>query len=136
MRRYAVVERIVGNKMTVRMPCEPACEGCAVGSICGEGEKEKRLELSFKEGEKFIEGETVLLSGRDSQGMGAIFLAFIGPMLGMVGVTAGGLVLGWGEVVSGLGGLLFLGIYFGGLYIWRGSMEKRFKLTVHKQHPL
>ncbi|MDR3129727.1 MAG: SoxR reducing system RseC family protein [Tannerellaceae bacterium] len=136
MRKYAVVERVVGDKMIVRVPCESACGGCVAGAMCSEEGNEKKIELSIKKGEKFTEGETVLVSGRASQGIQAVFIAFVWPMLGILVVTAGGLALGWGEAVSALGGLLFAGVYFGSLYIWRGSMEKRFELTVQKQYPL
>jgi positive regulator of sigma E activity len=128
IRRKGVVEQVEGDKMTVRLTCSPACAGCGAGAACGEGERERLVVVRLDKGESFPVGEKVVVSGRTSQGTAAVFLAFVLPLMGMLAVTAGVTFLGGSEMAAGAWGLLFVGGYFGVMYLLRKHLEKPFAL--------
>jgi sigma-E factor negative regulatory protein RseC len=134
IRQEGVVEQVDDDKMTVRIVCPSACGACGAKTLCGDGGKEKTVKVHLKEGERFLRGETVTVSGRTSQGALAVLMAFVFPLTGLLAVMAGGTWMEWGEMAVGAWCLLFVGGYFSSVYLLRHRLEGRFELSVQKEN--
>ena len=70
--------------------------------------------------------EEVLLCGKSSLGLQAVFLAFVIPLIIVCTTIAVGTYLQWEETTSGLTGLLLLVPFYSILYFLRDKLKKRF----------
>ena len=127
-----VIEKIEGNLVFVRITQQSACSGCHAKSMCAASEcKDKIIEVSDYTG-NFRVNENVMICGESSLGLLAVLLAFILPLIIIVGAIVAGNSLQWKETTSGLCSLLVLAIYYCILYFLRDKLKKRFVFTLRK----
>lgn len=127
-----IIEKIEKNTIFVRIIQHSACSGCHAQSMCAASErKEKIIEVPDSSG-KFHIGEEVSICGKSSLGLQAVLLAFVFPLLVVVGAIVAGSALQWEETTSALAGLLVLILYYFILYFFRDKLKKRFIFTVEK----
>lgn len=74
-------------------------------------------------------GQTVVVEGSVDQGLKAVLLAYALPLVLMVVVLFGVTRLS-NEDAGGLCALLFLGIYYGILYLFRNRLDRKFRFVV------
>lgn len=127
-----IIEKIDSGTVYVRIIQQSACSGCHAKSMCAASEsKEKIIEVPDNSG-KFHVNEEVQLCGRSSLGLKAVFLAFVLPLIIVVGAIAAGTSMQWEETTSGLTGLLLLIPYYCILYFLRDKLKKQFIFTLKK----
>lgn len=127
-----VIERIDGHTVFVKIVQQAACSTCAAHDLCCASErKEKLIELTDYSG-RFHVGETVLIVGETSLGLQAVALAFVLPLLIVLGAVIAGTEWGWEETTCGLVALLLLLPYYYILYLLRDRLKKRFVFTLKK----
>ena len=127
-----IVERIGKEAVFVRITQRSACSGCHAKSMCSASEqKEKVIEVPDRSGVFFVD-ERVELCGENRLGMEAVLLAFVLPLVIVVGMVALGLSCGMSESLSGVIGLLLLAPYYGLLYLMRDRLKRRFVFTLRK----
>ena len=126
-----VVEKIDGNKCYVRILQHSACAGCSAHKLCNSSEsKEKVVEALLTETELQV-GDTVDVEGTVTQGLRAVYICYLIPLLFMVVFLFIGERIG-GDI-AGIGfSLLFLAIYYAILYLCRNSIGQHFGFTIHK----
>jgi sigma-E factor negative regulatory protein RseC len=127
-----VVEKIAGHSVYVKIVQQSACAGCHAKSMCMAADsKEKVIEVPDSSGLYHI-NEPVTVCGESSMGMQAVLLAFVLPLLLVVGAIVFGTYNKWDDGLSALGGLLLLLPYYGVLYLLRDKLKKRFIFTLKK----
>lgn len=127
------VERIEGGKVFVRIVQRSACSGCHAKGMCSAADsKEKIIEASDADPDRFKVGEEVALCGKSSLALQAVLLAFVLPMAVVIMAVAAGSSLGWSEEATGVTGLLLLIPYYGILYFFRERLKRKFIFTLKK----
>lgn len=129
IQHQGVVEQTGTTTCVVRILQQAACGGCAVKQLCKSSEsKEKLVEASLC-GTSVHVGQQVMVEGTVRQGLRAVCIAYVAPLLGMVILLFGASAL-WGEDVGALLALLFLAVYYVGLYLCRGRLNGSFRFHV------
>ena len=126
-----VVENITGNKLMVRIVTKSACASCKVNNLCNPSEmKEKLFEIEVPDSEKYLVGDKVNLSISEKQGIVAVFLGYIVPLILLVGGLFIGLALKLNELASA--GIAFglTGLYYLCLFLVRQRTMKYFVFNV------
>ena len=110
------VEKIDGDTVFVRITQQSACSGCHAPARSG----------------RFRVNEEVIICGQNSMGLQAVLLAFVIPLVIVVGAIVIGTNLQWDETTSGLTGLSLLLPYYCILYLMRDKLKRRFIFTLKK----
>lgn len=129
-----IIEKITGNRITVRILQESACSAChAKGACMAADSKEKIVDVTDNSG-KFLPNEHVIIQGKESMAYQAILWAFVIPLLILIAV----LILTtsvWhmSEFEAAILAIISLTPYYIILYILRHKMAKTFTFTIKKQ---
>jgi len=127
-----VVERIADGIVYVRIIQQSACGVCEARKMCITSESKKKIiEVPDNTGRYQI-NEEVELCGRSSMGLEAVVIAFVLPMIILIGAVAIGSAIHWKETTSGLAAILLLVPYYGILYLFRERLKKTFVFTLRK----
>lgn len=127
-----VVEKIDSHSVFVRITQQSACSGCHAKHMCSASEqKDKLIEVPDHTGLYHLH-EEVMICGKSSMGLQAVFIAFVLPLLFVIALIACGIQMNWDESVSGLIGLSCLIPYYGVLYLLRNRLKKKFVFTLKK----
>ncbi len=131
IKHTGVVEAINGNNCYVRILQHSACSGCSAQRLCNSSESKEKIITVLLNGEDVLVGETVNIEGTVVQGLRAVYICYMIPLVLLIvsvylGVRLGGDMLG---VILSLGVLV---IYFVVLYLFRNSIGEHFAFTLHK----
>ena len=131
IKHTGVVEAINGNNCYVRILQHSACSGCSAQRLCNSSESKEKIIAVLLNGEDVQVGETVNVEGTVVQGLRAVYICYMIPLVLLIvsvylGVKLGGDMLG---VILSLG---VLAIYFVVLYLFRNSIGQHFAFTLHK----
>lgn len=129
IRHQGVVEQTGATTCVVRILQQAACGGCAVKHLCKSSESKEKLVEASTCGAHLSVGQQVMVEGTVSQGLRAVGIAYVVPLVGMVALLLGCSIL-WGEDVGAGLALLFLAVYYAGLYLLRGRLDRRFRFRV------
>ena len=125
-----IVEQVNLPVIRVRILQASACAACEAASLCRSSEtKEKVVSALFIKGDVPSVGQKARGVGRVSQGMTATLLAYVVPLLVMVGVLFG-MTPSLGESLAAVAALLCLGGWYFGLWLGRKRMVKRLSFIV------
>lgn len=131
VKHSGVVEKIDGSICYVRILQHSACSGCAAHKLCNSSEsKEKIVEASCR-GLELQVGDSVNVEGTVVQGLRAVYICYLIPLVLMVMLLFAGVRLG-GEMTGILLSFLFLAVYYFALYLFRDSIGRHFGFTVNK----
>ncbi len=129
-----VVKSVNGQQVSVLITQGSACSACAAAHLCHSAEsQEKVIEAWAAEGCVPQIGETVTIRGTVGQGMIAALLAYVLPLVLVVGIL---FVLNgrrMGEARAAMWALLALVPYYGLLHLVQGRLAKRLTFTVVKE---
>ncbi len=132
IRHKALIKAVDGDKMTITIPNQTACEGCHANETClVAGSQEKEIEVSVGDS-IYSTGQEVTLLFHESDGFKAMFYGYLLPFI-LVFVTLLAFFFKTNNEV--LSGLLSIGIlipYYTTLYIFRHNLKKVFKFEVEK----
>lgn len=129
IRHQGVVEQIGATTCVVRILQQAACGGCSVKQLCKSSESKEKLVEASLGGMIVRVGQKVMVEGTVGQGLKAVWIAYVVPLLGMVLVLFLGSAV-QGEDLGALLALLFLIIYYGGLYLYRRRLNGSFRFRV------
>ncbi len=126
-----VVKSVNGLQVSVLITQSSACSACAAAHLCHSAEsREKVIEAWATEGNVPRVGEAVRICGTVSQGMTAILLAYVLPLVLVVSIL---FVLGacqMSEAKTALWALLSLLPYYGLLYLLRSRLAQKLTFRV------
>lgn len=126
-----VVEKIDGPKCYVRILQHSACSGCAAHKLCNSSESKEKIVEALNVDNEIRVGDTVDVEGTVSQGLRAVYLCYLIPLVLMILFLFLGYHLG-GELTGIVFSLFILTVYYFVLYLCRNKIGKHFCFTVHK----
>ena len=126
-----VVERIDGDKCYIRILQHSACAGCSAQKLCNSSESKEKLVEALLVDSVLKIGDAVDVEETVSQGLHAVYICYLIPLVLMVVFLFLGTRIG-GDLLGVTFSMLFLAIYFFVLYINRNNIGKHFGFTVHK----
>lgn len=131
VKHTGVVEAINGNNCFVRILQHSACSGCSAQQLCNSSESKEKIITVLLNGEDIKVGETVNVEGTVVQGLRAVYICYMIPLVLLVASVFLGVRLG-GDMLGVLLSLSVLAVYFFVLYLFRDSIGKHFGFTLHK----
>jgi sigma-E factor negative regulatory protein RseC len=121
------VEKVDGNKATVRIISVSACSACKSKGACSISEmKEKLVEVHLKENQDIKKGDNVNVAIAQSQGDRAVVLAYAFPIIVFIGLLLLVSKLNGSELLAGLFALVGVGVYFFILRLFKSKIEGHF----------
>jgi sigma-E factor negative regulatory protein RseC len=136
IQHIGVIEKIEHPVVYVRILQQSACSGCQVKSFCPTSDaSEKVIEIEDRSG-NFAVNEKVNICAQLSQGMTAVFLAFVMPLIILVATLViapkASATMSDNEIAVGLVAILILIPYYGIIRLMRNKLKKKFMFTLSK----
>lgn len=133
IRHTGVVKIITGNMAHVEITQTSACSACKAKSMCMSAEsQQKEMDVVLMESGIRV-GDEVEVMVRERLAWKAVLLAYILPFVVMLGLIA---VLDfateWSEAVVGTLSLCGIALYYIGLSLFKGRLQKEFTFTAIK----
>lgn len=123
---------IEDGKIKVGIVNVSACAGCHAKGACTMSDmKEKSIDV-IDYSNKFVVGEKVNLSYKESLGWLAMFLAYVLPFVIVLIALFVSTALTENELISGISALAVLIPYYITLAFFKGRLKKTFSFTIDK----
>lgn len=130
----AVVERIEGDKVIVRVEKRGACAGCHAKGICGESGSERIIAISTPYASEFKTGDKVVVALlKPSMGMTSVVWGYLLPLIVLVAILFGCKSLGVEDGPSALASIVAVALYYVGIYFTRKIFERKIEFTIFKE---
>lgn len=128
-----IVTKSSADGVAITLTCPSACAHCEAHSRCGFSEsQEKQIVVIDPAWQTFSCGDTVEVTLKESQGLKAVFIAYLLPSI--LGLLFFFLVYNrWGELISALSTLAFFALYALALRLVRPLTQHQFSYTITKQ---
>ena len=134
IRHQGVVESIHGHHVQVRIVQVSACATCSIKGHCTTADaKEKRIDVFTAQTEAYQPGDSVWVVGQLSMGWWAVILAFLIPLVLLVGVLFAAHALTGNDLTAVGITLPVLAAYYLLLWLNRHKMSRKFALYIEKQ---
>ncbi len=131
IRHTGIVERVVGDVVSVRILQASACSTCSAAQLCKSSEsKEKVIDIHTPNARQYSQGQTVTIAGSTTQGLKATFWAYVLPLFLLVAVLFLVRQFAASESLAALAALLVLALYYAGLYLMRSRLERQFTFRI------
>jgi len=128
-----IVSKKSGNTWLVRVLKNGGCASCTLSKFCSLGKTREDENVIEVHGDNFYVGEMVLLEEDTLGVIVASFLIFIMPILVFILGFYFLSLFKFSELVKAIGGLAFLGIYFGIMRLFDEKLRNAlFKFRVKK----
>jgi sigma-E factor negative regulatory protein RseC len=126
-----LVEKVDGDKATVRILSVSACSSCKSKGACSISEmKEKLVEVHIKDNQEVKEGDNVNVAIAQKQGDKAVVLAYAIPIIVFIGLLLLVSTLNASELVAGLSAIGGVGVYFLILHLFKNKIEDQFMFYI------
>ncbi len=110
-----------------------ACAGCQARAKCGMIDTSTRVvEVALRGGEEYSVGEEVEVAISHQMGFISVVVAYILPLILLIGILVVALALDINEGLAALTSLGVVGFYYVGVYIFRNRLDKQIKFTIVK----
>ncbi|MFI3317148.1 MAG: SoxR reducing system RseC family protein [Rikenellaceae bacterium] len=124
---------INGRKVRVEFSSQGACAGCQASAKCGMVDSSKReVEVVIGPDESYAVGQDVEVAIGYQMGIMSVIVAYVIPLIILIGVLCGATFIGLGEGLAALVTLISIAIYFVIVYIFRSKLDKQIKFTIEK----
>lgn len=125
-----IVEKITGDRLWVKVERQSACASCAANQYCAASDPRKECIEVTDISRHWLVGEKVYVHISSSLAGRAVFLAYLLPLLAMLLALVVTLLAGGGELCAALFSLLVVGIYYGILYFFKGSLRRKIHFSI------
>jgi sigma-E factor negative regulatory protein RseC len=126
-----LVEKVEGDKATVRILSVSACSACKSKGACSISEmKEKLVEVHLSANQDIKEGDNVNVAIAQKQGDKAVILAYAIPIFIFIGILALLTQLKASELLAGIAALGGVGLYFIVLRLLKSKIENQFMFYI------
>lgn len=128
------MESIHGHHVQVRIVQVSACATCSIKGHCTTADaKEKRIDVFTAQTEAYQPGDSVWVVGQLSMGWWAVILAFLIPLVLLVGVLFAAHALTGNDLTAVGATLPVLAAYYLLLWLNRHKMSRKFAFYMEKQ---
>lgn len=126
-----LVEKVEGDKATVRILSVSACSACKSKGACSISEmKEKLVDVHLKETQDVKVGDNVNVAIAQKQGDKAVILAYAIPILVFIGILALLTQQKASELLAGGAAIGGVGLYFFVLRLFKSKIENQFMFYI------
>ena len=126
-----LVEKVEGDKATVRILSVSACSSCKSKGACSISEmKEKLVDVHLKENQDVKIGDNVNVAIAQKQGDKAVILAYAIPILVFIGILAFLTQQNASELLAGGAAIAGVGLYFLVLRLFKSKIENQFMFYI------
>ena len=126
-----LVEKVEGDKATVRILSVSACSACKSKGACSISEmKEKLVDVHLKETQDVKVGDNVNVAIAQKQGDKAVILAYAIPILVFIGILALLTQQKASELLAGGAAIGGVGLYFLVLRLFKSKIENQFMFYI------
>lgn len=126
------IDSIEGNHVRVRIIQTSACSSCKAKSLCMSSEaKEKTIDVIDYHADRYVVGQRVTVCASMSMGRNAVIIAFLIPLVLIVGwVVVALTVLHIGELNAICGALVICAVYYLVLRLVNRYIEREFSFWI------
>lgn len=125
------VIRMTPQTTTVAILQHGACSECHAAGLCGMSDMaEKAIEVATDPYASYHVGDEVEVLLKASMGMKAVWLAYFIPLIILLTVILGLTAFGMSEVPAAAAGLIAIGLYYLGLYLFRERLQNEYIFTI------
>ncbi len=118
---------------TVEILAQSACSACHASGLCGvSGQESKIIEVPTVPG-NWTPGEEVDVCLRRSMGFKAVWLAYVIPVLVLMGVLLGLAAAGVKEWLAGLAALAATGVYYLILRLFKEKLSNEYAFYIKEK---
>lgn len=129
----AKVVAVEDGLVTVEIISESACSACHAKSVCSMGDSTvKTVQVNTPDSKSYTIGEDVEVLLGAGLGHKAVLLAYVIPLIILVGMVLLALALGVSEGRSALVGFYSIAFYYIVLYLFRKKIGDKWKFTLRK----
>ncbi len=119
---------------TVEIVSEAACASCHAAGLCGISEyKTKAVQVPTSATVLYEPGEEVDVVLKASMGHKAVWLAYVLPLVILLGGILLALKLGAGELLAALAAVGAVCLYYLGIYLLRDKLRDEYIFTIRKK---
>ena len=129
IQHWGTVELITDKTCNVRIAQSSACSTCAAHDLCNSSESQEKIIQVFGHYPMLKKGQKVLVEGELSQGMKAVYIAYLIPLAIMVPALWAGIYY-FNEEVGAAFALLTTSLYYGVLFCIKDKIGKQFSFRI------
>lgn len=133
IRHAGRVVNVSGSQVRVEIAVQSACAGCHARAVCGASSGESRIiPVRRTDDGTLAVGDEVYVVIRQAQGFKAVLIAYLIPLFILLLLLLTLPLLFDNELVTGLGALGFVALYYLVLAQFRDRLNSGFTFTVEK----
>lgn len=119
--------------LRVGFESQSACGTCHARSKCGMVDSSTREVMAVpRKGVIYRVGDSVEVAISYQMGIMSVVIAYVVPLVILIGVLATAIALGVDQGVAALISLATVGLYYVVVYIFRSKLDKQIKFTIEK----
>ncbi|MBQ3043712.1 MAG: SoxR reducing system RseC family protein [Alistipes sp.] len=128
------VERVTGDRVTVRVEQQSACAGCHAKGVCGGDDQSRIIEVTTPYASSYEVGERVVVALlRPVMALSSIVWGYLMPLLVLLVVLVAAKLFGVSDGVAAVITLASMAIYYVALYFMRRRFERKIQFTIIKE---
>lgn len=132
--KTAIITSIKDSEITLKISGCSACNGCSVKNYCSLNENNvKEIKIFTLNASEYHIGETVNISMNTYQGFTAVMFGYLIPLILLVTSIITLHFFEYGEVISGISGIIILIPYYFGLFLARDRLKSDFRFEISKK---
>lgn len=121
------------DEVCVEIISQSACSACKAAALCGASESEKKIiRVPARPGETLSVGQEVEVCLAQRQGMKAVLLSYVIPVMILLILILSLSQIGIGELASGLVSIGGVGIYYLILFLLRKHLAEGYEFYIRK----
>ncbi len=130
-----VIKSITPQSIEVEIINKSMCSACHAKSACTMSDQSaKMIKVNNFYGEKFVEGDQVLVIMKRSMGLRAVWISYTIPLVILLILLLSLPYLNLNELQSALIAVLGVAVYYFGIYLFRDKIAKEFTFTIEKHN--
>lgn len=128
------VERVIGDRVIVRVEQQSACAGCHAKGVCGGDDEGRIIEVATPYASTFEVGERVVVALlRPMMALSSIVWGYLMPLLVLLVVLVAAKLFGAADGVAAVITLASMAVYYVALYVARRRFERKIQFTIIKE---
>ncbi|GHV66385.1 hypothetical protein FACS1894199_09680 [Bacteroidia bacterium] len=127
-----IVRELTPQYVEVLITSASACSTCHAKGACGMAEAKEKVITATHPNFELTKGAQVMVYTTMNNAMFSVLMAYVIPIVVIVGVLGAVLSFGNSELHAALVALAASIVYFFILYLYRGKLEQRIQFTVEK----
>ncbi|MDL2231660.1 SoxR reducing system RseC family protein [Porphyromonadaceae bacterium OttesenSCG-928-L07] len=127
-----IVTNIYSNTIDVTISSQSACAGCHAKGACGMSDRKEKIISADIPAFNVNKGDKVIVYASMNHAMFSVFMAYIIPVIVIIGVLPVLLHFGFSEVMAATAAIVMVALYFFILYLNRKRLSQKIKFSIEK----